>query len=78
MNAHEELLQRIAEVSALCSQVSEALECMIERHGGVELEPVASARALQSALSGLKRELVRHYLDCRILEAAQVTHVMNN
>jgi hypothetical protein len=77
MNAHVELLQRIGEVSSLCTEVSEALQSMIDQHGG-EAEKVASARALQSALSGLKRELVRHYLDCRILEAAQVTHAMNN
>ena len=78
MNADEELLQRIADVSSLCGQVSAALQSMIERHGGGEAEPVAWARALQCALSGLKRELVRHYLDCRIREAAQATHSMNN
>ena len=77
MNAHAELLERIGEVSSLCSQVSEALQSMIDRHDG-EPEAVASARALQFALCGLKRELLRHYLDCRILEAAQVTHAMNN
>jgi hypothetical protein len=77
MNADEELLQRIADVSSLCGQVSAALQSMIERQGA-EAEPVASARALQCALSGLKRELVRHYLDCRIREAAQATHSMNN
>jgi hypothetical protein len=76
-NANEELLQRIADVTSLCSQVSEALEIMIDQQGG-QGEPVTSARALRAALCDLKRELLRHYLDCRIMEAAYPTHAMNN
>jgi hypothetical protein len=76
-NADEELLQRIAEVTMLCSQVSESLQTMIDRHGN-EGEPVTSARALRTALCDLKRELVRHFLDCRIMEAVHPTQAMNN
>lgn len=76
-NAGEELLQQIAEVTTMCSQVSEALETMIDQHGS-EGEPVTSARALRAALYDLKRELVRHFLDCRIMEAVHPTHTMNN
>jgi hypothetical protein len=76
-NADEELLQRIAEITTLCRDVSEALQTMIDGHGN-EGEPVASARALRTALCDLKRELVRHFLDCRIMEAVYPTHAMNN
>jgi hypothetical protein len=76
-NADEELLQRIAEVTTLCTQVSEALQTMIDRHGD-EGEPVTAARALRTALCDLKRELVRHFLDYRIMEAVHPTHAMNN
>lgn len=76
-NADEELLQRIAEVTTLCSQVSEALQDMIDRHGN-DGAPVTAARALRTALCDLKRELVRHFLDCRIMEAVYPTHAMNN
>lgn len=76
-NADEELLQRIAEVTTLCTQVSEALQDMIDRHGD-DGEPVAAARALRTALCDLKRELVRHFLDCRIMEAVYPTQAMNN
>jgi hypothetical protein len=76
-NADEELLQRIAEVTALCTQVSEALQTMIDRHGD-EGEPVTSARALRTALCDLKSELVRHFFHYRIMEAVHPTHAMSN
>ena len=59
------------------SEIERVLVDDAHRHGD-DGEPVAAARALRTALCDLKRELVRHFLDCRIMEAVYPTQAMNN
>ena len=40
-------------------------------------ETVAPAKALAASVTALKRELLQHYLECRIAEAERAT-VMNS
>jgi hypothetical protein len=74
---HDELLHRIVEISSLREQIEDALHALVQQHGE-RSEPVASARALEVSISQLKRELLQHYLECRILEAARANGAINN
>jgi hypothetical protein len=72
-----ELLQRIEDISSLCDRIERAVDALIERHGS-RSETVASARALQSSVLALKRELLQHYLEYRIADAARTPGCQNN
>jgi len=65
-----ELLHRIEEISALCEQVERGVDDLIERYGH-RSETVASAKALHVSVVALKRELLQHYLEYRIADAAR-------
>ena len=73
----KELLQRIEEISSLCQRIEQAIEALIERHGA-RSETVASAKALGASVTALKRELLQHYLEYRIADAARVPAAQNN
>lgn len=64
-----ELLQRIDEISSLCERIEHAVDALIEQHGS-RSETVDSAQALQRSVLALKRQLLQHYLECRIEGAA--------
>jgi hypothetical protein len=72
----QELLQRIEEISSLCERVEHAVDALIERYG-IPNETVASAQALQTSVTALKRELLQHYLEYRIADAARMSHASN-
>lgn len=72
-----ELLQRIEEISSLCERIEHAVDALTDRHG-TRSETVASARALQSSVLALKRELLQHYLEYRIADAARSPAAQNN
>ena len=74
---HDDLFHRISEISSMCYEIDQAIRSLVALHGD-QSEPVASAKDLQAALGGLKRELMRHYLECRIVQAAQATGATNN
>jgi hypothetical protein len=63
-------LRRIAEISALCEDMEHAVQSLIDYHRQ-RSEPLDSGRSLEAAVVGLKRQLLQHYLECRIGEAAQ-------
>lgn len=65
-----ELLQRIEEISSLCERMEQGVESLIERHG-TRSETVSSALALHASVAALKRELLQHYLEFRIADAAR-------
>ena len=62
---HEELLRQIAAISSIKDRLERAVGVLLERHGDGH-KPLASARALETAVASLKNEMVRHYLDYRI------------
>ena len=68
---NDELLNRIEEISLLCERIEHAVEALIARHGD-RSETVNSARALQASVAALKRELLQHYLEYRIADAARM------
>jgi hypothetical protein len=70
-----ELVRRIAEISSLQEQIERTVESLVARHGEMN-ETVAPAKALAASVTALKRELLQHYLECRIAEAERAT-VMN-
>jgi hypothetical protein len=72
-----ELLQRIEEISSLCEQIERAVKALIERYGA-RSETVASAQALQASVVALKRELLQHYLEYRIADAARPPAVQSH
>jgi len=72
-----ELLQRIEEISSLCERIEHAVDALIERHGA-RSETVVSAKALQASVTALKRELLQHYLEYRIADAARMPAAQNN
>lgn len=72
-----ELLQRIEEISSLCERIEQAVDVLIERHGA-RSETVVSAKALQGSVAALKRELLQHYLEYRIADAARMPAAQNN
>jgi hypothetical protein len=65
---HAELLRHIAEISSILEQLEEAVDLFVERHGELS-HAVAAAQACRSAVVGLKREMLRQYLDYRIAAA---------
>jgi len=72
----QELLQRIEEISALCERIEQAVEALVRRHG-TRNDTVASARELQVSVRALKRELLQHYLEFRIADAARMPALNN-
>jgi len=72
-----ELLQRIEEISSLCERIEQAVEALIQRHGARN-ETVVSAKALQTSVTALKRELLQHYLEYRIADAARMPAAQSN
>ncbi|HKW99155.1 MAG TPA: hypothetical protein VJN43_15555 [Bryobacteraceae bacterium] len=74
---HAGLLRQIAEISSLQDQVQLAVQTMSKRHGDPS-EAVACAKALETAVTDLKRDLVRHYFEYRIVAAAQAMDAVNN
>lgn len=65
-----ELLERIEEISSLCERIERAVQALVQRYGE-RSETVASAKALQVSVAALKRELLQHYLEYRIADAAR-------
>ena len=74
---NEELLHRIEEISVLCERIERAVEALVERHGD-RSETVNSARGLQASVAALKRELLQHYLEYRIADAARLAGAASN
>ncbi len=68
---NDELLNRIEEISVLCERIERAVEALVARHGD-RSETVNSAKRLQASVAALKRELLQHYLEYRIAEAARM------
>ena len=63
-NLGTELLERIAEISALCERIEQAEEL-----------PGDSVKALKASVRELKRDLLQYYLEYRSAEAARVSSV---
>ncbi len=72
-----ELMRRIAEISSLQEQIERTVESLVARHGEMN-ETVAPAKALAASVTALKRELLQHYLDCRIAEAERAALMNSN
>jgi hypothetical protein len=72
-----ELMRRIAEISSLQEQIERAVESLVARHGEMS-ETVAPAKALAASVTALKRELLQHFLECRIAEAERAANSSNN
>lgn len=66
---HDELLRRIAEISALCDEMERAVKRLIALHGE-NSDALESARALEATAASMRQQLLQHYLECRIGEAA--------
>jgi len=64
-----ELLRRIGEISTMCEELERAIKSLIELQGE-QSESLESARELEATACSLKRQLLQHYLECRIGEAA--------
>lgn len=73
----DELLNRIAQISELCDQIDKAVRSLVESHGD-RSATVASAKALETSVRALKRELLEHYLESRIMEAARAMEASRN
>jgi hypothetical protein len=74
---NEELLHRIEEISVLCERIERAVEALVARHGD-RSETVNSARGLRASVAALKRELLQHYLEYRIADAARGAEAASN
>jgi len=74
---HAELLRQINEVSTLQAQLERAVHALVQRHGDPS-EAVACAKELETSVAGVKRELVRQYLECRIVDATRAMDAANN
>ena len=72
-----ELMRRIAEISSLQQQIERSVESLVAQHGEMN-ETVAPAKALAASVTALKRELLQHYLECRIAEAERATLMKTN
>ena len=72
-----ELLSRIEEISSLCQRIERAVEALVVQHGDLS-EAVSSAKALHGSVTALKRELLQHYLEYRIADAARLPEATNN
>jgi hypothetical protein len=70
-------LHRISQISALCDQIESAVRSLVESDGD-RSTTVASAKSLQTSVRALKRELLEHYLESRILEAARAMEASKN
>jgi len=69
-----ELLRRVAEISTLCEEMERAVQSLIDYHAE-RSESVESLRFLEGTVNGIKRQLLQHYLECRIGEGALETQV---
>ena len=69
LDPHNELLRRIAEISAMCEEIERAVKSLIALHGE-HSEAIDSARALETTAATMRQQLLQHYLECRIGEAA--------
>lgn len=67
---HEELLRRVAEISTLCEELEQAVRSLVN-YQRESSDAVHSGRALEASVSGIRRQVLQHYLECRIGEAAQ-------
>lgn len=74
---HDELFQRITEISSLGEKIDRAVKELVERHGD-RSETVAAARGLRDSVAKLRRDLLQNYLECRIIEAARAQAACNN
>jgi len=70
-------MRRIAEISSLQQQIERSVESLVAQHGEMN-ETVAPAKALAASVTALKRELLQHYLECRIAEAERATLMKTN
>jgi hypothetical protein len=64
-----ELLRRVVEISTLCEEMERAVRSLIDYHAE-RSENVDSLRVLEATVAGLKRQLLQHYLECCVGEAA--------
>jgi len=64
-----ELLRRVLEISTLCEEMERAVRLLIDYHAE-RSESVESLRVLEATAASLKRQLLQHYLECCIGEAA--------
>jgi hypothetical protein len=69
LDPHDELLRRIGEISTMCEELERAVKSLVELQGE-QSESLESARELEATACALKRQLLQHYLECRIGEAA--------
>ena len=77
LDPHDELLRRIAEISTLCEEIERAIKSLIALQGE-QSEALDSGRALEATVVALKRQLLQHYLECRIGEAALQAAALHN
>jgi len=77
LDPHDELLRRIAEISTMCEEIEHAVISLIALHGE-HSEALDSARALEATAAAMKQQLLQHYLECRIGEAAQGVAALQN
>ena len=77
LDPHDQLLRRIAEISTMCEEIERAVKSLIALHGE-HSEALDSARALEATAGSMKRQLLQHYLECRIGEAAQGAAALQN
>jgi hypothetical protein len=71
-----ELLRRVVEISGLCEEMERAVQSLIDYHAE-RSESVENLRVLEATVAGLKRQLLQHYLECRIGEAALEARVQD-
>jgi hypothetical protein len=71
-----ELLRRIVEISTLCEEMERAVQSLIDYHAE-RCESAESLRVLEATVAGLKRQLLQHYLECCIGEAAVEAEVQD-
>ena len=69
LDPHDELLRHIAEISTMCDEIDRAVKSLVALQGE-QSEALESARAIEATTAELKRQLLQHYLECRIGEAA--------
>jgi hypothetical protein len=74
---HDELLRRVAEISMMCEEIERAVQSLIALHGE-HGEALDSARALETTAAAMRQQLLQHYLECRIGEAAVRTSALQN
>ena len=77
LEPHDELLRHIAEISTLCEELDRAVKSLVALQGE-QSEALESARAIEATAAELKRQLLQHYLECRIGETALQTAVLRD